>query len=343
MRKFYSLVMGLSMIGMISNSFAQSEIKVSGDLELFYEYSKNLSTNDDDQFKTNQLYVTFDGVWEEGLQARLKLDGADLKDGKSVSEKVVEEANFTFKEINGSPVTLVFGKDEMPFGQDYDKYINDSLVHNFEIDKVWGINGNIKITDFGKIELGAYQHRNGSDENQLYDNLCVRLKVDNLIKNVSFQISAGSEEYMSIPAVSATATTAGKAEVVKDDEVRLGAGFIIKFGNQGNFNFEYVTFQNQKGKPDYDPGLVTIGAQYGIAEKTKIFGRYEKILTDDEPASGLEEDFFLMGINYQLGKKYTLALEYTNYNSSDLSDAKDLNVSKNSIEDSIKFGCRAKF
>ena len=36
-------------------------------------------------------------------------------------------------------------------------------------------------------------------------------------------------------------------------------------------------------------------------------------------------------------------VEYSNFNSGDMKDAKDLKVAKNSIEDSILFGVRAKF
>ena len=138
MKKMVLVVMAIALCA----SFAMAEgpeIKVSGDLELFYELSDDVGgSNDGDKFKSNQLYLKFDGTFDNNMAARVILDGADIvsSDGGTVKgEKIIEEANFTCKDIGGSPVSVVFGKSEMPFGMDYDKYLNDSIAHMLEIDK----------------------------------------------------------------------------------------------------------------------------------------------------------------------------------------------------------------
>jgi hypothetical protein len=50
-----------------------------------------------------------------------------------------------------------------------------------------------------------------------------------------------------------------------------------------------------------------------------------------------------VGIKYSPTKNYTLMVEYSNFNSGDMKDAKDLKVADGSTEDAILFGIRAKF
>ena len=306
------------------------EIKASADIEVFYERSDDINgVNDDDKFKTNQLYVTFDGKFEPGYFAKLKLDGADIvsSDGGNVTEKIVEEANFTISDLGGSPVTVVFGKDEMPYGLDYDKYLNDSIAHAFEIDKVWGIHGIMKLSDFGNIAVALYEHRNGSDENELTDNYTARVMMDQLIQNLIFEVSFAGEEYVSL------------TEDL-DDETRYSVGIVYKFIDGVNVNFEYNSFQNRKGARDYDPSILTAGLEYKI-ESFKLFTRYEKIFEDT--ISDVEENFFMGGVSYTPTKNYTFSLEIANFNSNNLKDAADLNVTDGSLDTAIIGGIHAKF
>lgn len=309
------------------------ELKISAKLELFYENSKDVkSADDNDQFKTNELYLYFDGKFTEEFSARLQLDGADIvsSDTKVVTEKIVEEANFTWHHIAGSPVTVVFGKDEMPWGQDYDKYLNDPLVHNFEIDKVWGINGTADIAGFGSVALSLYQHRHTSVSgkgNEMGDNFALKVKMDKVVDNLSAQVSIALERY---------------EDTGQDDEFRFSIGGIYKIDDFGNVNLEYVSFSNLGGTDGYDPGLITFGVEYDIKEKTYVFGRYESII-DDVSGVSVENDFWAIGVGHVPVKGFTVMAEFSNFNSGDLSDAKDLNVADGSIENSFKLGVRAKF
>ena len=337
----------VSMSNAAEEAYTGPELTVKADLELFYEASKDVGGHgDDDKFKSNQLYLDFVGKFDDGLAGKLKLDAADIvsSDGKVVTEKVVEEANFSARNIGGSPLTLIFGKDEMPFGLDYDKYLNDSIAHQFEIDKVWGFHGIGAIPGVGNIAAAAYQHRHAEDEemeptNETGDNYCAKLTIDKLCENLTVKISGASESYVD---VETTDEITGVTSIsAKDDETRWGVGAIYKIDGIGNVNVEYIAFNSLKGTPDYDPDLVTLGIQCNVIENTAIWGRYE-IIGEDTP-DDVETGFWSAGVKHSLLKDFYLLLEYSNFNSGDMKDAKDLKVAKASTEDAILFGVRAIF
>lgn len=314
-----------------------SEIKMAADLELFYEMGKDTGGSDDsDQFKTQQLYFTVKGEFDGGREAMLKLDAADIVsgDGKVVTEKIVEEANFSLKDVGGLPLTVVFGKDEMPFGQDYDKYLTDPVVHNFEVDKVWGVNAGLAVGKNTMLEAGVYENRNGSPENQMLGNVCARFSMKNIADMLSFEVSGGTESYK-------LADDAEEDAASLKDESRASAGVICKVGKSASINVEYTAFWNCKGKQDYDPSLVTIGVESRLAEKTTGYARYEKISSDGHDDA--EEDFWMVGVGYEAAKGYVLSVEYCNFTSGNLSDTSDLYVAKGKLEDTLKVGVHAMF
>ena len=67
------------------------------------------------------------------------------------------------------------------------------------------------------------------------------------------------------------------------------------------------------------------------------------MLEDVTGGTPLEDDFWTVGVKYSPTKNYTLMVEYSNFNSGDMKDAKDLKVAKGSIEDALLVGVRAKF
>ena len=315
-----------------SQSYAATELKVSSDLELYYENSSNIKNqDDDDQFKTQQLYLTIDGKFDDNMAARLKLDAADIvsSNGKTVTEKIVEEANFTLNNIGGSPVTLIFGKDEMPFGLDYDKHLTDPLQHNFEIDKVWGVHIITKINDQHKFAAALYENRNDSEsyENELTSNYVARYN-GSIVEGLDIELSFGQEQYK-------TSGTTGL-----DDEKRYNAGLVYKFGSN-NVNFEFTEFENRKGG-NRNPSLISLGLERKM-DKHSVWGRFERVDADEAPSEKVEENFYSIGYAYEAAKHYTLSAEFANFSTADYKDASDLHVADGSIENSIKLGIRAKF
>lgn len=337
-RKIIPIVISILSSLTLTDNVLAAEIKVSGDLELYYENSSDIKsqnyvdgdTQDDDQFKTQQLYLTIDGKFESNMTARLKLDGADIvsSDGKTVTEKIVEEANFTLKNIGGSPVTLVFGKDEMPFGLDYDKHLTDPLQHNFEIDKVWGVHVITNLNDQHKIAVALYENRNSTkkDENELTSNYTARYNAS-IAENLDIELSFGQEQY--------------ETEISGlDDEKRYNAGLVYKFKSSSVY-FEYTAFQSRNGS-NRDPSLVSLGLEHKM-DKHNVWGRIEIVDADEAAGEKVEENFYTIGYAYNAEKSYTLSAEFANFSTADYKDASDLNVADGSIENSIKLGVRAKF
>jgi hypothetical protein len=339
-----------------------SEIKVSADLEVYYEYADDTDgVNDDDRFQTNQLYLTIDGKFD-GYDARLKLDGADMENetGAESTSNDIEEANFTIKEIAGSPVTVVFGKDEMPFGLDYDKYLTDPLVHYYEIDKVWGVHTIIDIKDIGNFAFGLYESRNtDATTNEMGDHFTTRLIIDKLVDNLTCEVSFANEKMNDNDVIIADAN--GDLISYDEDEQKYSVGAVYEYMNGANVNLEYTGFSSKGGVADYDPGLISAGTEYRIDDSYLVYARIEYVLEDaknseqgqhnattaggGDPDYDVEEYFYMIGASYSPEKNYTLSLEYTNYSTANYSSAAGLSMSDTPdvLESAIKFGIRAKF
>lgn len=333
---------------------SEIELKISGKSQLWYEQSDGIGSSGvygptgDGKIKANNLYLTFDALYGDDMAALLKLDGADLvsREDETVSEKAVEEANYTWKHIGGSPVTLVLGKDEMPFGFDYDKWLTDPIVHNFEIDKVWGVNGKFDIAGLGWFGASTYYHRRHLDDNEsvsepdneLGDNYTAKLELNKIVENLVVELSYAREVYSDITTTDSTTGTASLSE--KEDETRLSGGLLYKLGNW-DLSAEYTGTSNRKGTEGYDPALLSFNVAGKLADKIKGYARYEKILEDAQDV--VEEDFFLVGIQYSPVSKFDIALEYSNYNTSDYKDASDLKVADGTLDDSIKLGITTRF
>ncbi len=334
---------------------AMAEIKVSSDIETYYESASDVDgPNDDDRFQINQLYLTIDGKYD-GYDARLKLNGAPMlqDDNKAITgtetSKYVEEANFTMKDIGGSPVSVVFGKDEMPFGMDYDKYLTDPLVHYYEIDKVWGIHTIIDIEDVGSVAFAIFEAERytNATTDELGDHYAARVKIDKLVENLSCEVSFASVQ------INDNDTTA-----VDEDEQKYSVGAIYHFMEDANVNLEYTGFSSKGGVADYDPALISLGVEKKI-DDCKVYARVEHVLEDAEnseagkllasggfdPDFDVEENFYMVGASYTPVKNYTLSLELANFSSGNVSAAKGLSMAEDpdTLESSIKFGIRAKF
>jgi hypothetical protein len=302
-----------------------TELKVSSDLELFYERSKDIGgVDNDDQFKTNGLYFCFDGSFENNMSAKLKVDGSDMvsKDGDLVTENFIEEANFSLNHLGGSPLTLIFGKDEMPFGQDYDKHLTDPITNKFEIDKVWALHAILDLNNFGNLAAALYERR--SDDYEITDNFAIRLTMNKLVEGLSCEVSTAFESYPED----------------MEDEIRYSLGAYYDFPMGLNLNFEYTAFANRKGVDAYDPSLITFGVEYTIAP-VMLYTRIEHL--DADGLDDVEEFFFMAGVSYDVAPKFTISLEGSNFNTSDLSDASDLMVADGTLEPAVVFGMRAKY
>lgn len=334
-------------------------LEVRADLELFYELSDDVGglDGDHDRFRSNQLYVDFLGTFEKKLSARLLLDGADIVSGnnKLLTEKIVEEANFTASDIGGSSVNVTFGKSQMPFGMDVDRYLNDSINHMFEIDKVWGIKANRDLCEGVNVAVGLYENRNSLStgqtllvsDNEITDNVATKVVLDDLVSKLDVHLSFSRQSYGDIEQVDEVSVTGLSTATVieRDTETRWGVGVNLDCPQgHGNINLEYVSFSNFRGIMDYDTGLFTMGAEWNVHDPVDVYGRWE-IIDDDAPAGeAVENNFWTVGIAYTATENYILLAEYSNFNSANLKAATvAMAVPEGSIDDALLLGVKATF
>jgi len=336
---------------MAQEEAAVPEVEMSGKIEGWYQHAEGVGRNSGNgRMGFNTLYLAIDAAYEDDYAGRIKLDGADIvnRDDMSVSADAVEEANLTAGNVLGLPVTLVCGKDEMPFGLDDDQHLTDPVIHHLEIDKVLGVIAEVALPEIGSLAGSTYYHRNLIEENQerlgldnrLGDNVAVQLKLDTLAEGVMAQVSYATEAFADIETTDTNGVTTVGA---RDDEQRWSVGVMCNIGDLGEVSIEYVGTMNRLGRIGHDPGIVALNLSTEVMDKLEAFGRYERILTDELSNPIAAEDFYLLGLEYSPAENYAVALEYANYSTVDYRYVADLDIGNRSTEGSIKLGVRAIF
>lgn len=279
------------------------DVKVSGAVEIQYRSSSDkYKDKGDDKFQPEELYLQVSRELDTNIEGLLKLDGADMNKG-TASHKYVEEAQIIFKNIGGAPVTIIAGKDEMPFGQDYEKFLLSSLTHEFEIDKVWGLHGVGKIGGFGSIAAAVFQ-RDPSDNADvaLTDSYTAKVKMNKLVKNLSVEASYAKKgnDDLNNP--------------TGEDEKRMSVA--AKFSVAGlTLHAEHTAFTNYEYIDKAEPTVTQVGADYKAGDfLLKV--RHEIIDCDDlggVAAAGkfdAQENQSAAGVSYFITPKAFITLEY---------------------------------
>lgn len=297
----------LAVMGMIfcmATPVMAEEVKISGSVELQYRKSSdNYSTEGGDDFKANELYIKLSKEVAENVEAMINIDGADVdnKTGSSSTHKAIEEAQIIFKNVAGKPLTLIFGKDQMPFGQDYEKFLFDSKTHGFEIDKVLGAHGIYKMEGFGSVALGFFERarKEESDgtstekDTALTDSVAIKVKANKLIDNLSVEVSYAKT---------------GKDELValEVDESRISAAAKYKM-DALNLHAEYTSISDHENKENINLDVIQIGADFKIGN-TLLKARHE--MSDDDVDNNDEESRTALGASYYFNKKAFVTAEW---------------------------------
>jgi hypothetical protein len=277
---------------------AQEGVKISGAVEIHYRYSDDLySAEGDDRLRPEELYVRIQKEIAKDIFGMIQFDGADLvNDDKLAEDDAIEEAQVFFKNVLGSPLTLIFGKDEMPFGQDYEKFLISSETHGFEIDKVWGFHAVYKIENFGSI-AGAFFKRGTSEDTGLFESYTAKIKANKLVDNLSIEASyASTGEDDSVPAE------------VDEDRFSVGGVYKLPFVPGLTVHAEYTTLTDFSNTSNRDLDVVQIGADYRI-DKWLLKVRNE-FIDDDNPNE--EENILGIGISYYFIPSAFATVEYEN-------------------------------
>ena len=276
---------------------ADDDVKISGAVEVQYlRSSDTLAAKGGDEVKPEEIYITIDKEVSETTALRIKLDGADMNKSTH-SHKMVEEAYIEFKNILGQPLSLIYGKDEMPFGQDYEKFFISSRTHGFEIDKVWGFHAIYKVDGLGKVSAAVFE-RDTTKDVAMTESFAAEVKADKLSSDFSIEASyakRGKEE--------------GAAE---EDETRYSVGAVYKVGAL-TLHAEHTGFSDYDFTKGRDLDVTLVGVDYKVG-KALAMVRYE---ASDDSVAGNEDERIAYGLSYKLDKNTTAAVEYqtTSYDS----------------------------
>ncbi len=282
----------LFFIFMAVPAMAEDDLKISGLIEVHYRYSNDLYANEgDDKFLPEELYLQFEKNIENNIGALIKLDGADMNNN-SATHKYVEEAQVIFRNVGNKPLTLIVGKDEMPFGQDYERFLLSSRTHGLEIDKVWGIHGNYEIKGVGSLAAAIFEKDAENKEDVgLKDSFTVRAATSDLLEGLFVEAS-----------LAMLGKDASKAE---DDEIRLNAGASFKMAAL-TFHGEFTLIADYDNSPGRDLAVLQFGADYRLNELL-LKARIEN---SDDDLANQEELRAAVGASYYLSSKTFVALEY---------------------------------
>ena len=298
MKKLFIVVMVLSLA---APAMAENEVTVSGAVEIHYRSSKDIyddalhpdsdaGQKGGDEIRPEELYLQVTKKIDKGIEVLLKLDGADM-DKNSDDDKYVEEAQLIFTDLGLDGLTIVAGKDEMPFGQDYEKFMLSSASHGLEIDKVWGLHGLYAIKGLGTVAAAVFEKDRAADT-KVQDSFAARATMDKLVKNLSAEVSIAR---------------IGAGLTPEKDETRINVGAVFKW-SAFTFHAEQSLISNYNNEDDHDLEILQVGADFGF--KDFLFkARQESIDHDSAPGDG-EEMKVAAGADYYFSEKVFVSVEY---------------------------------
>lgn len=306
MKKLFMVVMVLSLATPV---MAANDLKISGAVEIQYRSSDDFYNDDSaeydvtdggetggDVIRPEELYLQVSKKVDSGVEALLKLDGADMDrdDWSDFDSRYVEEAQIIFSDLGLKGLSVVAGKDEMPFGQDYEQFLLSSATHGMEIDKVWGLHGIYNFKGLGTVAAAVFEKDRAADT-KIQDSFAARATMDKLVKNLSVEVSL---------AKIGKATGALPAE---KDESRLSAGAVFKL-KDFTFHAEKTLVFEYENTKDYDLEITQVGADFKF--KDFLFKVRQEIIDEDNPAAADSEELKLAGgANYYLSDKTFVSAE----------------------------------
>ncbi|MDT8318808.1 MAG: porin [bacterium] len=288
---------------MTVSAHAAGDVKISGAVELQYMISSDkYETQGDDAIKFEELYIQIEAEVAENISGMIKLDAADMNEvgggNKDHDSSMVEEAQIIFRNIAGQPLTVYVGKDEMPWIQDYEKFLFSSEVHGKEVDKVIGVHGQYKIDGFGSVDLAFFERDSDNKpadkyETGLTDSMTVKLTADKLVDNLS--LSLGYKKEGKDKAALSTET---------DDATGTSIAAIYKVAGL-TIHAEMLSMEDHDGASEED--IKQVGLDYKLGNFL-LKGRYETVDADD--GAGDDDTLTAYGVSYYFDKKAYMVIEH---------------------------------
>lgn len=307
------LIMAAMICSLAAPAVAEEAVKVSGSVEIQYRSSDDYyddksvpaeypSIEDSgetggDVLRPEELYLQVSKKIDKGVEALIKFDGTDMdKDGDD--SKYVEEAQLIFSDLGLKGLSIVVGKDEMPFGQDYEKFLFSSITHGLEIDKVWGLHGIYNFKGLGTVAAAVFERARDADT-KVQDSFAARATMDKLIKNLSVEVSAAR----------VGKNSNNPLNPLEKDESRLSGGAIFKLSDF-TFHAEKTIIVDYDNIKDYDLDVTQVGVDYKF--KKFLFKVRQEIIDNDNPnpLDDREELKLAGGADYYLSDKTFVAAEF---------------------------------
>lgn len=320
------LIMAALVCSLAAPAVAEEAVKVSGSIEIQYRssgdyyddsaneypYIEDSGETGGDVIRPEELYLQVSKKIDKGIEALIKFDGTDMERNSGTDSeddsKYVEEAQLIFSDLGLKGLSIVAGKDEMPFGQDYEKFLFSSITHGLEIDKVWGLHGIYNFKGLGTVAAAVFE-RDRAPDTKVQDSFAARATMDKLVKNLSVEVSAarvGKDSFVAI----------------EKDESRLSGGAVFKWSDFTFYGEKTLIFEYQNTK-DYDLDVTQLGVDYKF-KKFLFKVRQELIDHDGRPIAITDNEELKVagGASYSLSDKTTVSaeLEFTKWDVADDSE-----------------------
>ncbi len=199
MRKLLpGLLIGLSVLGPIH---AQDLELLNGDFKIGYEGEVNTNLSSGESLANlNNSYVSLNAEWKNKIRLVLtgkleeifKQNEVSFNDDFSI-EEFISEAYIEIKEVGGSPIAVIVGKQPIPFAQNVQAmpmFENNPLSSLQQIDEVYGLTVDLTEGLFGmfdQVEISAFETESGDLALGSIDGVSVRLSkmlTDNILLTI---------------------------------------------------------------------------------------------------------------------------------------------------------------
>ena len=277
MKKKILLPLLLSTMTLSSTSFAQEDDAILLGDDFKIEYDAEINTNVVDTRNAGSgvnldgSYVSLSAEWKD--QVRMVLTGKveEIFQNNKIEfnedfdiESFVEEAYIEIREVGGSPVAIIVGKQPIPFGQNVQAmpmFANNPMGGLQEINEVFGLT--VDLTEgllglFDQVELSAFETKAGDLEIGKIDGMSIRMS------------KMLTEQWL----LTASHSQQGNNHLNTGTERRTSLGLIGETEDGSLVGWvEGILFSNNPEYPN-SKFAITVGGQYQVAESTAIVVEY---------------------------------------------------------------------
>lgn len=325
-------------------------IRIGGEINVDYQsilrdrgdhrHPDDLTNNSSWALRSTNLRFTVD--FADGVQARIKLDLSENQ--YYLQQQILEEAQIIWRNICGSPFGIIFGKGEVPYGQDRTLGIIQSYHHNdgsYSAEGVSVINGPLPGMLFNDVGAGAAPvWHPGEIDRALMAGVtfdwqdCVRVEVavfqphDYYGEQDQFSGNSGFENiaariWWDTPIEGLVAELSGVrkfqrfrgdhgqfGEYAREDQYAFSAGFDWHLPEKSLELFgEYQMGINWNFTTGYNTHIVSLGGLYDVTTKLK-FGLMSEWMRIDARGEMYDYNKFVVHSKYTFSNQMYLIGEY---------------------------------